>query len=134
MKKSTKQRKATAPGSADILSASRAPAPTIQGELQTDSQPGSPSASSEYSVVDASAPNQELEIPALSTLTESSIHQNKNPAADASENNQSSIINNQSAQSVPPRRGGKPFQPLPEFASLSRDQLDYIHEILRTKT
>lgn len=33
-----------------------------------------------------------------------------------------------------PRRGGKPFQPLPEFASLSREQLDYIHDLLRGKT
>jgi len=54
--------------------------------------------------------------------------------ANAPENNQSPIIDNQSAQSVPPRRGGKPFQPLPEFASLPREQLDYIHDTLRAKT
>src|SRR5688572_23882189 len=107
MKKSTKHRKPTAPGSADILSASPAPAPTIQGEPQIASHTDSISVYSEYSVVDPSASNQKPEIihqksevPALSALTEDSIHENENPATDASTNNQSSIIHNQSAQSA----------------------------------
>src|SRR5690349_8209743 len=32
------------------------------------------------------------------------------------------------------RQRARPFQTLPEFASLTRDQLAYIHDILRTKT
>ena len=32
------------------------------------------------------------------------------------------------------RRRSSPFQTLPEFASLTRDQLEYIHEIIRNKT
>ena len=32
------------------------------------------------------------------------------------------------------RQRARPFQTLPEFAALNRDQLAYIHDILRTKT
>src|SRR5688572_28732401 len=37
-------------------------------------------------------------------------------------------------QTPPRRHRARPFQTLPEFAALTRDQLEYIHAIIRNKT
>lgn len=41
---------------------------------------------------------------------------------------------NQKSEIIHQKSRSRPFQPLPEFASLDREQLDYIHEMLHTHT